>query len=204
MPKLRYTSNSPFARKVRVLAHELGIHDSLELIRTELRSEDASFSTDNPLAKVPVWIADDGSRLFDSNVICEYLNHTCASGRLVPPPGPARWHALTTIALADGMAEAGMLARQEMARPPAERNEARVGQEMSKVRRGLDYLDREVTRGVPETLDLADIAVACSLGWIELRFGHSFMVDGRASLARWLQAVNRRESLVSTRPQQEA
>lgn len=202
MPKLRFTANSPFARKVRVVAFEIGLQ-GLELVPTELRTDDASFWSDNPLAKVPVWIGDDGTRLFDSNVICAYLNDVYAGGRMLPAPGPARWQALTVVAVADGMAEAGMLARQEMGRA-AGKNETRVAQEMAKVLRGLDRLDEKFARDVPAAFGLDAIAVACSLDWIALRFGLPFISEGRPHLAQWLAAVSGRESLVSTRPQAEA
>jgi glutathione S-transferase len=205
MPQLRYTPNSPFARKVLVLAHELGMGSSIELVNTALRTEDPDFWRDNPLAKVPVWIGDDGVRLYDSNVICAYLNEVHGGGRGLPAPSPARWRDLSLIALADGMAEAGMLARQESSRAAGTRNETRIAQEMAKVTRGLDFLDREFAATAEAQGDFgrAAIAIACSLGWIELRFGTPFITDGRQALGRWWLAVNERPSLAKTRPQKE-
>jgi glutathione S-transferase len=205
MPQLRYTPNSPFARKVRVLAHELGIASSIELVDTPLRTEDPAFWNDNPLAKVPVWRHDDGACLYDSNVICEYLNEAHGGGRGLPAAGAARWRDLSLIALADGMAEAGMLARQESSRAPGARDDKRIAQEMAKVVRGLDFLDREFAPGADAhgNLGLAPIAVACSLGWIELRFGTAFITEGRPALQRWWRAVNERPSLATTQPRKE-
>lgn len=206
MPRLRYTPNSPFARKVRVVAHELGLAPSLELVHTALRTADPDFWRDNPLAKVPVWITDDGTRLQDSNVICGYLNDEHAGGRLLPARGSARWRDLTLISLADGMTEAGMLARRERNRA-AGSDEQFIAQELGKLSRGLDQLADHADRGDvgenAEGLGLAATAVACSLGWIELRFGRQFIAEGRAPLARWLEAVTRRDSLMRTQPHPE-
>jgi len=207
MPRLRYTPNSPFARKVRVVAHELGLAPALELVPTALRTADREFWSDNPLGKVPVWITDDDMRLHDSKVICEYLNEEHAGGRLLPQRGHARWRDLGLIALADGMAEAGMLARRERHRG-SERDDVFVAQEMAKVSRGLDQLAADAAQGVlaDETagFGLAAAAVASSLGWIELRFGREFITQGRAPLALWLEKVGCRESLLATQPLPEA
>jgi glutathione S-transferase len=184
------------------LASELGLAPSLELLQTPLRTEDPEFWADNPLAKVPVWITDDGLRLHDSNVICAYLDEVHGGGRHLAARGPARWRDLTLISVADGVAEAGMLARHELARPQAGQNAQRVAEEMAKVVRGLDHFSSELESTDPgeKPFGLASIAVACSLGWVELRFGRDFIVGGRESLDRWWTAAGRRDSLVQTRP----
>src|ERR1700737_4903449 len=103
--KLRHAAASPFVRKVMVLAHEHGIVDRIELVPTTVSPVQAndSLAVENPLMKVPSLVTDDGQVLFDSPVICEYLDGLAASGKLFPAAGPARWTALRQQALGDGI-----------------------------------------------------------------------------------------------------
>src|ERR1700704_1662463 len=97
--KLRFSSHSPYVRKVRVVAHELGISDRMMLVPTALRINDPDFWHDNPLGKIPVLTTDDGLSYADSVVICEYLDASFGAHRLLPADGARRWRALTTVAL---------------------------------------------------------------------------------------------------------
>jgi glutathione S-transferase len=202
--KLRASAASPFVRKVRVVAHELGIADRIELVPTALRTEDPGFWDDNPLAKIPVLTTDAGARYTESTVICEYLDATFGAHRLLPATGDARWEALTTIGLADGIVVAGMQVRQELARAPERRSEKIVAHEQMRMRRGLDRLQRDVAAARGELpFDLARIAMACDLGWTILRFGRDEAFAARAELARWYDDVSARPSLLATPPDAE-
>jgi glutathione S-transferase len=204
MLRLRLTMNSPFARKVRVVAHELGIADRLELVPTETRVTDPAFWSENPLGKVPVLVTDDGQAYADSPVICEYLDATYGGHRLLPAQGAARWRALTLAALADGVVEAAILVRRESQRPEAERAGVLIAQEQAKVERGLDRLQQELARdalAAPGRFDLAAISAACALGYLEYRFGTDAIFGTRADLRRWWQEVALpRPSMQSTMP----
>src|SRR5262247_3284886 len=112
--KLRYSTTSPFVRKVHVLAIETGLIDRIELVKTV--TTDPDLARHNPLNKVPAVELDDGSVLYDSRVICEYLD-AMAGGKLFPPAGQARWTALRRQALADGMVDAAILRMIESKRP---------------------------------------------------------------------------------------
>ena len=112
--KLRYSTTSPFVRKVHVLALETGQIDKIELVKTVTTEPD--LGRNNPLQKVPAMELDDGSSLYDSRVICEYLDAQ-SGGTFFPPVGPARWTALRRQALADGMADAAVLRMMESKKP---------------------------------------------------------------------------------------
>ena len=103
--KLRYSTTSPFVRKVHVLAIETGQIDKIELVKTNTADPNSGLNQHNPLNKVPALVLDDGSTLYDSRVICEYLDAQ-ARGAFFPPVGPARWTALKRQTLADGMMDA--------------------------------------------------------------------------------------------------
>ena len=114
--KLRYSTTSPFVRKVHVLAIETGQIDKIELVKTNTGDPNSDHGKDNPLNKVPALALDDGSKLYDSRVICEYLDAQ-SGGKFFPPVGPARWTALRRQALADGMADAAVLRMMESSKP---------------------------------------------------------------------------------------
>ena len=200
--RLRYTVNSPFARKVRVVAHELGVQGAIELVATALRTEDPGFWADNPVAKVPVLVTDGGLRLSDSNVICEYLNGTHGGGRLLAAAGPRRWQDLALVSLADAVVDAAMLARSEMGRADGQQDRKRIEQEMAKVARGLDAISTALEGDVPgqPVFNLAGIAVGCALGWLELRFGSGLLFDTRPALGRWWALAQARPSMQATQP----
>ena len=111
--KLYYQTHSPYARKVLVLAHEAGLADRLQVIHHETSPtwRNETVFRVNPLGKVPVLLLDDGMALFDSNVICDYLDGLHAGPRLIPPENPARLHSLRLQALAQGLCDAGIALR---------------------------------------------------------------------------------------------
>ena len=117
--KLYFSPTSPYVRKCLVSAHELGLVDRIQLLAANAHpvQRDATLIASNPLGKVPTLLTDDGTPLYDSRVICEYLDHL-AGGSLFPRTGDARWAALTLQSLADGMLDAALLARYEQAVRP--------------------------------------------------------------------------------------
>ena len=115
--ELRYGTLSPYVRKVRVVAEELGIADRIKLVLTNTREKPEEIVPLNPLGKIPTLLTDDGMILFDSPVVCEYLDATFGSNRLLPASGPRRWEVMTSVALADGIIDSAIMSRQEKARP---------------------------------------------------------------------------------------
>lgn len=192
--------NSPFARKVRVSALELGLAGRIESLDVTSSPVDphSGLRERNPLGKIPALITDDGETLYDSPVICEYLDALCGGGRLFPANGPARWSALRRQALADGIADAAVLVRYETAaRPvPLQWREWLDGQWL-KIRTALDALERDTLDGA---LDIGAISIACALGYLDLRFSQEPWRQSHPRLSSWLGALAARESFAATRP----
>jgi glutathione S-transferase len=200
--KLLYQTHSPYARKVLVAAHELGLQHRVEVIHHDTsptRRNDEVFAL-NPLGKVPVLIVDDDLVLFDSNVICEYLDGLQAGARLIPDERGARFRALCRQALAQGMADAGIAARWEAERRPApSRWPPMLQGQLDKIAAACDLLEQEVGDAPrAETLpDIGDIALATALSWIAFRNVYPF-ADGRPRLSAWYTRFCRRPSMQAT------
>ncbi|MEN0075322.1 MAG: glutathione S-transferase [Paracraurococcus sp.] len=199
MMKLFHSAASPFVRKVTVCAAELGI--ALERLPSAAHpvNRDKTIIPLNPLGKVPTLILDDGTALFDSRVICEYLDAQ-AGTRLFPAPGPARWRALTEQSLGDGILDAGILLRYEGVVRPAEKQseEWRAGQ-MDKILCGLAELETRAA-GFGERVDIGTITIGCTLGWLDFRFGEIGWREGWPQLAAWFEHFARRPSMAGSQP----
>ncbi len=200
--KLFFNNASPFVRKVRVFVRETALEKNIEEIATAVSpvTESPALSKANPLAKIPALILDDGSALFDSPVICEYLDTMHAGRKLFPASGPARWTALKLQATGDGILDAGVLCRYEMAVRPKEFQWAGwVAGQTKKWHGGLDLLEREVG-----TLDgeptIGGITVACALGWLDFRYGDDHWRDARPRLTTWYEKFLARPSMQATMP----
>ena len=196
-----YSAASPFVRKCLVAAHELGLADRLQHLPGAAHpvNRDPAIVARNPLGKVPTLVADDGTVLYDSRVICEYLNEL-GGGALLPAPGPARWRALVDQSLADGICDAAILARYETAlRPEALRwNEWTAGQ-LDKVRSALAEIEARAG-GFGDRVDLGTIAFGCALGYLDLRFAALAWRDAHPQAAAWFARFDARASMVATRP----
>jgi glutathione S-transferase len=199
--KILYSATSPFARKCLVSAHELGLRKRLELVPAAPHpvNRDPSVVAVNPLGKVPALITDDGAVIFDSPVICEYLN-TLGDGHLIPASGAARWRVLSDQTLADGMLDAAVLTRYETnARPESLRWDAWIGGQLEKVTCGLAELERRAGE-LAGRIDVGTIAIGCALGYLDLRYASMSWRDGHPGLAGWYAELALRESMASTRP----
>ena len=199
--KLFFAAASPFVRKCLVAAIELGLRDRIELVAAAAHpiNRDANVVAQNPLGKIPTLITDDGVVLYDSRVICDYLN-ALGNGELIPHKMPERARVLTQQSLADGMMDAAVLARYEtVVRPEALRwNEWTTGQ-LAKVSSGLDALERQV-EDFGDRVDLGTIAFACALGYLDFRFSSFGWRGGRPNTAAWFEWFQGRDSMVATRP----
>lgn len=195
--KLLYQTHSPYARKVLVAAHETGLAGQLEVIHHETsptRRNEAVYAV-NPLGKVPVLLLDDGDVLFDSGVICEYLDGLHGGPKLIPTLTAARYGVLRLQALAQGIADAGIAARWDIERrPEALRWPVLVDAYREKIAATCDYLEREIDE---DAVDLGTIALATALSWIEFRDVYDFRA-ARPRLAAWYGRFSSRPSMQST------
>jgi glutathione S-transferase len=201
MLKLFYAAASPFVRKCLVAATELGLRDRIELVPAAAHpvNRDANVVARNPLGKIPTLITDEGLVLYDSRVICEYLN-SLGDGSLIPRNATERLRMLTQQSLADGVMDAGVLTRYEtFARPEALRWNDWVTGQLAKVNSGLDALEGEAA-DFGDRVDLGTIAFACALGYLDFRFGSLGWRDARPNTAAWFEWFHGRDSMVATRP----
>lgn len=199
--QLIYAAASPFARKVRVLAAETGLLERIELFDTAVLPTTLNERVNalNPLGKIPVLLSDDGEALYDSRVICEYLD-TLHQGAKLLPDGAARWQVLRLAALADGLMDAALLARYERAARPAELQwSAWLEGQLGKIQRALVELERQVGQ-LQGPLDLAQIGVACALGYLDFRFADLDWRAAHPGLAAFQQAFALRASMQASAP----
>ena len=198
--KLRYSATSPYVRKVMMVIHERGLSDRVELEKTDAWSSTTDLPSTNPLGKVPALELDDGTALFDSPVIVEYLDSESGPGNgLLPPPGPDRWTALRFQALADGICDAAILRRLEGNRPEQLRSTDWMERQRAAVARSVDALEADAAK-LGERFTIGSVAVLAALGYLDFRFGHEDWRAGHPTLTAWFDAESKRDSFVSTTP----
>jgi glutathione S-transferase len=180
---LRAAAPSPFARKVRIAAALLELDDRIEVAPADTSDPEDSLRSQNPLGKIPALILEGGEVLYDSPVIMEYLDFLAGGGRIIPSDPTRRFRSLTRQALADGIAEAAVLMRYEAVwRDADKRSERWLAHQSDKISRALNAFEASP----PEELsDIGTIALACALGYLDLRFEGAWRA-GCHSLARWL------------------
>ena len=174
---LRSSPTSPFVRKVRIAIGLLGFDGKIEVRETDLNDAGDSIRKQNPLGKIPALLLDDGTVYYDSRVILEYLDQLAGGGRIIPREGKARFDALRLQALCDGVLDAGVLLVYESRYRPAEMRVASwVERQQGKIARALAALEAS-----PPALDavpnVGQIALACALGYLDLRFGGDWRKD---------------------------
>jgi glutathione S-transferase len=168
---LRSASASPFARKVRIVAAVLGLERDIEIVAADTADPNDTVRHQNPLGKIPTLVLDDGTVFYDSRVIVEYLDHLAGGGRVIPTEPGARFAALRLQALADGIMDASILQIYEARwRDPAKHEPKWVEHQAGKIDRALDALESSPP-GVDRLPHIGQIAVACALGYRDLRFG---------------------------------
>jgi glutathione S-transferase len=199
--KLLYTLNSPYARKARIVALEK--HIELELQEVVLTDPDCIVKNYNPLGKVPVLVLADGDSVYDSRVIVEYLDNHAPGTHLIPTDNSSKIWVRRWEALADGVCDAAVNAMLEQRKPLEKQTQANIDKQLDKVTRGLDVLNLDITKKkwcVNETFSLADIALGCTLGYLDLRFKHLNWQDKYVNLARHYSLLVKRPSFKQTMP----
>ncbi|MGH6891938.1 MAG: glutathione S-transferase N-terminal domain-containing protein [Dongiaceae bacterium] len=194
--KLRHSTTSPFVRKVHVLAIETGQIDKIELVKTNTADPNSDHGRDNPLNKVPALVLDDGSTLYDSRVICEFLDAQ-AGGKFFPPTGQARWTALRRQALADGIADAAVLRMTETRRPENLRSAEWDARQKLKVTQGVAAFEAD---HLGPQLDIGTLSVAIVLDYLDFRFKAEDWRKDRPKLTAWHKSFSERASLKKTLP----
>ncbi|MEP7029481.1 MAG: glutathione S-transferase family protein [Pseudolabrys sp.] len=174
---LRSAPASPFARKVRIAASLLGLASQIDVRGVDLDSDADSVRTQNPVGKIPVLIAEDGTAYYDSRVILEYLDHLAGGGRIIPREAPARFDTLRLHALCDGLLEACLLQVYEKRyRPPDKLVQTWLDRQSDKVARGMKVLEASPPK-IDTLPDAGQIALACLLGYLDLRFAGAWRKD---------------------------
>ena len=200
--KLYHSPASPFVRKALVAAHEIGLADGIEIVPMAMTpvASVPELDEENPLGKIPALVLDDGSALYDSPVICEYLDTRHDGPRLFPADGPARWTALRRQALADGLLDAAILCRYETFLRPEERRWTNwIDGQRGKFRRALDALEGEAD-AFGDTVDIGTISAACAADYLDFRSLDDGWRDSRPRLAAWLERFAARPSMQATLP----
>lgn len=184
MLTLRSSPASPFGRKVKLSASLLGLTDRIQIVDADTTNPEDTLRQQNPLGKIPALVLENGEALYDSRVIVEYLDHLAGGGRILPT-GWDRFVALREQALADGIMDAALLQVYEGRWRAEDRREQKwVEHQADKVRRGLDYAEAHLSTPHP-TLHIGHIALACALGYLDLRMGGRWR-ETYPKLVAWL------------------
>ena len=199
---LHWSPRSPFVRKVMVVAHELGLADRLDCVRTVVAAGEPNEALleQNPQSRLPTLVLDNGDVLYDSRVICEYLDTLHDGPRLFPAAAPARMIAMKRQALGDGMLDTGLDWLIERSRLEEHRSQKFIDAFRRKTTASLDALEREDLAGGLSDIGLIGIAVA--LGYLDFRFADENWRVGRPRLAAWHEGAAARESMRRTLPRE--
>ncbi|WP_245475815.1 glutathione S-transferase family protein [Bradyrhizobium sp. Leo170] len=198
--ELFYAPTSPYVRKVMACAIELGITDRIVRLPSAAHplKRDERIAIFNPLAKVPAAKLADGTLLFDSRVICEYLDDL-GKGSLFPR-GPQRWQVLTEQALGDGLLDAALLTRYEnTCRSDEHRSADWIDGQMTKIAAALDQMENTVAE-FGACISIGSLTIACALGYLDFRFASFDWRTTRPALAVWFETMSLRPSLRDTFP----
>jgi glutathione S-transferase len=200
--KLLHSPTSPYARKVRIVAAEKKLELELEL--ADPWNPNPELAKVNPLGKVPALIMDDGTSVFDSRVIVEYLDGLSPVHRLIPDTSRDRIAVKRWEAVADGLCDAAILARLENARPDKnESSQKQITRQLDKISACVDEMARELGERehcVGNALSLADIAAGCALGYLKLRYADIAWDTAHPNLARLYKKLAARASFKTTDP----
>jgi glutathione S-transferase len=199
--KLFWSPASPYARKVRTVAHEKGLTGLIEEISVDAYSDPRELVAANPLGKVPTLICEDGEVLFDSAVISAYLDsHPKAQGpSLCPASGDERWKVARAEALGDGAMDLALGLQLERRKPEGERSPTSAARWRNQLIRAVGAMTAEVERQ-PSQLTLGHLTIACALGYLDFRHPQLEWRQGRPGLAAWYEEIAQRPSLIATAP----
>ena len=193
--KLAFSPASPYVRKVTACAIKRG----LNVERLKIGTTDPALLQHNALSKVPTLITDDGTCIFDSPVICEYLDSVGPAPKLFPAAGPARWKALTQEALADGILDATQPRRREIALPQDEGRKSYIALQQKKVKDSLAVLEKDAD-SLGDLTTIGEITIGCALGYLDFRYSNEPWRPGHPKLEAWYARVVKLPPLAETMP----
>lgn len=199
--KLYWSPRSPFVRKVMVCAHEIGIADRIEKIYTLVSASaaNADMMRVNPLGRIPALVTENGGILYDSVVICDYLDARYGGGRLFPHDEARRWDALRRHALANGMLELLVQWRSERSRPVSQQSPDTLRAFESKVASGLSAADADAKAASTSTaIDIGHVTLGIALGYLDFRYPEVDWRARHARLAQWFGSLEGRASMKNT------
>lgn len=200
---LRFSPSSPFVRKVRIAAALLDLDNEITLERADTTDPNDSLRKTNPLGKIPVLILEDGSAVYDSRVILDYLDERAGGGKIVPRQGPQRLAALRLQALCDGILDASILTVYEGRFRKPEMHEPKwLELQAGKISRALAVLEAAPpSPGAGQSLpDVGQITLACALGYRDFRFGDGWRGE-HPRLVTWLDSFAARvPAFAATKP----
>jgi glutathione S-transferase len=199
--KLFYSPASPFVRKVMACAIAREIDRQIETVPTNPHVSPVDLIAANPLSKVPCLITSDGRAMFDSRVICEFLDSVGDAPPMFPAPGGSRWKALKQQAIGDGILDAAIAYRREGSQPKEAARAAYMARQKASIDRALDVLEIELPH---RSLDIGTVTVACALGYLDFRFADAPWRATRPVLAAWFTAIGVAPALVRTVPKDAA
>lgn len=204
--KLHWSPRSPFVRKVMIVLHETGQVDRVTCLRSVVAyaaKPNEDVLRDNPLGKIPALVLDDGTALFDSRVICEYLDGLHDGPFLLPAAGPPRLRQMRWQALGDGMADILLLWRNEQMRPEGPYEVVTRAFER-KLRACMETLEDEAGALAGEPFGLGHVAIVCAIGQLDFRFHKSRWTEAFPNLAVWHGEAALRPSVSATAPRDDA
>ncbi|MGN6550703.1 MAG: glutathione S-transferase family protein [Pararhizobium sp.] len=198
--KLHWSPRSPFVRKVMIVLNETGLTDRVECVRSVVAFSappNEAVLKDNPLGKIPTLVLDDGTSLYDSRVIAEYLDGLHKGPKLFPAEPKLRFRQLCWVALADGMTDILLLWRNERTRPSGP-YDVHLAAFETKIRAAFAELERQSETLARIPFGIGQIAIVCALGQMEFRFAGSGWQVTHPGLASWFRAIERRPSIAAT------
>ena len=200
--KLHWSPRSPFVRKVMIFAHETSLAERLERVRSvvAMTAPNAALMRDNPLSKLPTLVLDDGRVLFDSFVICEYLDGLHAGAPMFPKAGPERWEVLRWHALGNGLLDMLVLWRNERDREPGRQLKQLLDAFGVKTDAALTQLEKEAAALDAAPFRIGHVAIVCALGYLDFRFPDLDWRGVHPRLAAWFAKVSQRPSVQQTVP----
>ena len=195
--KLFHSAASPFVRKVMACAIARDLDERITLIPANPHDSPPDLLAANPLGLIPCLVTEDGMALFDSPVICEYLDSREGGIPLFPHPAAARWVALRRQAMGDGIMDAAVLRRGEGQRPVEAARTALMARRKAAIDRTIAALEADVPH---QTLDIGTIAIGCALGYLDFRFPHEPWRPAAPKLAAWFVAFSEHPCMARTVP----
>jgi glutathione S-transferase len=201
MMTLHWSPRSPYVRKVMIVAHELGLADRLRTVRTLVggTTPHLALMRENPLGKIPTLVMEDGTVIYDSPVICEYLD-TLHDGPKLFPRWPERLTALRQLALGDGMLDIALAWLGERFRPAERQSAPHIALWEGKIRACVEALEQEADALTASRLTIGHIAIGVALSYLDFRFGNLRWREDHPRLTAWHATFDARPSVVAKPP----